>query len=223
MGKLIVIEGTDGSGKETQTNLLIPRIKEINHRLVVFSFPQYGESRPGTLAGKEIRKALRGEYGNFIELSPYIAAMPYAVDRACAKEKMFYALENGNVLCDRYVPSNLAHMAARFTDTEKQNEVVSFIENMEYGELGIPQPDMVICLHVSASIAGGKVAERAGGEGEKDAHEQDFSYQERVIGVFTRLANARENWHVVPCVQQGRYLSREEIHEQVWSVVEPRL
>src|SRR4051812_18225473 len=107
-GNLIVIEGTDGAGKATQSALLLKVLKK-QRSVSFFDFPRYKQSNFGRL----IRRSLSGEFGNFLELSPYLSSLPYMLDRARAKYLLLESLKEGDVICDRYTTSNLAHQTAK--------------------------------------------------------------------------------------------------------------
>ncbi len=209
-GKLIVLEGGDGSGKATQAKLLtiaLARRAPTNF----FTFPRYTKSAFGDL----IRRSLDGEFGNFLKLSPYLASLPYTLDRVRAKYLLLEMLKDGHVVCDRYTPSNLAYQAAKLPLAARP-KFVNFLEQGEYGELGLPKPDLVIYLHVPALVAAKLIVARA----KPDQHEANLAYQAAVIEMYLTLAKSRKNWHIVRCVKNGKLRSRAEIHKEVFSIVD---
>jgi len=109
-GKFIVIEGADGSGKATQAELLGDYFKQKGTGMEIFSFPRYDKGRSGRLMGE----LLRGDHGDFMAVSPYMSSLPYVINRVAARQELKAALDSGKVvICDRYLPSNLAHQSAK--------------------------------------------------------------------------------------------------------------
>lgn len=221
-GKLIVLEGADGSGKGTQARLLSKSIQEYAPAAFL-EFPRYKKSAFGKLIGQ----CLAGKFGNFVELSPYLSSLPYILDRARAKYLLLESLKDGHVICDRYTPSNIAHQAVKLPESERQ-EFIDFIEKGEYEELGLPAPDLVIYLYVPAEISSGLVTKKSlrdylNGEATKDQHEEDPEYQRAVVEMYLWLAKHNENWRVVNCMEKGKLLSREEIHLKVMKIVKKEL
>jgi len=218
-GKLIVIEGTDGSGKATQANLLLQRLTEENVPVRIFDFPRYEESVYGDLVGR----LLTGEFGDFISLSPYISSLPYTLDRAGARDSLRKALTQGHVICNRYTSSNLAHHSAKLR-SEDQDTFISFVETGEFDELGLPRPALVIFLDVPTDVAYTLVGNKqkrvylTGGSG-RDQHEKDISYLENVRAIYKRLVDKRSDWFQIECVEDGELLSKENIHKKVYEVV----
>lgn len=213
-GKLIVIEGTDGSGKATQTKLLLNYLKK-SQKISFFEFPRYKKSIFGNL----VKRSLRGEFGNFIELSPYLSSLPYVIDRLRAKYLLNEALIEGDVICDRYTPSNLAFQGAKLPKNERK-KFFDFIEVGEYKELGLPEPDVVIFLYVPIGISQKLISKRSKAKGRPDLHENDKLYQKNVIETYINLAKGRKNWHIVGCTNsRGRILSKNVIHEKILKII----
>src|SRR5207245_743402 len=147
-GKLIAIEGIDGSGKRTQVELLTTALGERGHSVFATGFPQYD-----SWFGKMVGQFLNGELGPLKSVDPHFSALLYAGDRFEAKAKLEAALSNGQiVLVDRYIGSNLAHQTAR-VDTTKRAAFQEWIEHLEYGIYGLPKEDLVLYLHVPAAEA----------------------------------------------------------------------
>ena len=213
-GKLIVIEGSDSSGKATQASLLLPRMRE--HGLVMpFAFPRYD-----TPSGMFVRECLSGKFGNFLEESPYFASLPYILDFVNAKEEMRDALSRGHVLSDRYSPSNIAHQGAKLHSRKAQRAFIGWLEEYMYDVYDLPKPDAVVYLRVPIAVSLRLMKERGG---KKDQHEAALDYQDAVIETYTELASERLDWHIVECAPNDRLLSREAIHEKVWTIVAPLL
>ncbi|KKR46399.1 MAG: Thymidylate kinase [Parcubacteria group bacterium GW2011_GWA1_40_21] len=219
--KFIVIEGGDGAGKGTQAKLLVDRLSK-ETKVAFFDFPQYEK----TLAGKLVGRYLKGEFGDPLLLSPYIASLPYALDRIAARDELNKALEKGVVICNRYIPSNIGHQASKLPE-DKRDEFISWLEQMEYGELKLPKPTLVIYLYVPVEISSHLVEKKEarayiGGEsakGAKDGHEKDMEYQQKVIDVYTKISKERNDWKLINCVEDGRLLSVEEIHDKIMRIV----
>lgn len=212
--QLIVIDGADAAGKKTQTRLLADALREEGRAVATFDFPRYEESA----FGKLLRRALAGEFGSFGEVSPYLSSWLYTLDRVSARDALIKALSRSVVLCDRYVPSNIAYQAAKLPEKE-QDEFIRLLEEAEYGELGIPRPRLVVYLSVPVEVSQRLMKT----EGRTlDVHEADLEYQRRVNSVYRRLAGERPDWTVIECAPDGRLLSKDEIHRKVYDVIAQR-
>lgn len=224
VGIIINIEGGDGSGKGTQAKLLSERLTKEGATIAPFSFPRYYESRSGKLIGE----LLAGKHGDFMSMPPYVSALPYAMDRAGAASDIRQALESGKiVVCDRYTPSNMAHQSAKLPRDE-QDALAEFIEQLEHEDLGIPKPDVVIYLSVPTDIASELVAKKMErgylgktGEG-RDQAERNLPHQDRARAAYTRLAKER-GWYVIECTHAGCMRSPEDIHTEIWTIVQAAL
>ena len=153
--------------------------------------------------------------------------MPYILDRARAKYLLLESLKEGHVICDRYTPSNIAYQAAKLPSRERQ-AFIDFLEKGEYGELGLPMPDLVLYLHVPAKISSQLVTKKSKRSylkraGAKDQHEADLDYQETVAALYLQLAKKRGNWQIIDCLDNGRLLPREDIHLKVMRTVKKEL
>ena len=221
-GLLIDIEGADGSGKTEQAKRLFERLQAERHSAVYFDFPQYETSRIGKLIGE----LLAGKHGDFMSTPAYLSALPYAIDRASAREKLQAAVSEGKILVsNRYTPSNLAHQSAKLPKDE-QLALVEFIEGVEYDDLGIPRPDVVFYLSVPTDISSeliGRKEKRGylGGE-TRDLAERNIAHQDRTRAAYLRLAEEK-GWHVIECAPEGSMRSRDDIHEEIWSIVQKHL
>lgn len=222
---LIVLEGGDGSGKATQAAALKERLEKEVGPVELFDFPRYEES----LAGKLVGECLAGKHANFRHLSPYIASLPFTLDRVGAREVLAERLEQSLVMCNRYVPSNIAYQAAKLLSADRP-KFIEFLEALEYGELQIPKPDLVIYLHVPTAIATKLIEKKkergylAGTGEKKDQHERDVAYQDEVVQVYLDLAKERDDWQTVTCTDEaGELLPKEAIHERVWDILKSRV
>jgi len=203
-GKLIVIEGSDGSGKTTQAKLLLDYLQSKKIASAYISFPRYEAS----VWGKMIRRFLNGEFG---QLDPYFASMLYAGDRLTAAPKIRKWLDEGKVVvCNRYVASNAGHMAAKFKSQSEKSKYIAWLEQLEYEENGIPKEDAVVLLEVDAATSRVLMKNR-----KLDIHEKDLKYQEEVHKVYDVLAKKKGNWIKVDCTKNGGILPPLEIHNKV--------
>ncbi len=219
LGKLISIEAGDGSGKETQTNKLFQRL-QVNHKQVrKISFPNY-ESESSSL----IKMYLKGDFGKKPgDVSPYIASTFYAVDRYASYKKdwgKFYQ-DGGIVLADRYTTSNMVHQSVKITDSEARKKYLDWLLDFEFTLFGLPKPDCVIFLDMPPSYSGQLIRNRKNkitGAMEKDIHEQDANYLEQSYQGSLWLSEAY-GWHRVPCVDNAKIRSIEDIHNDIFAIV----
>ncbi|MEK7143014.1 MAG: dTMP kinase [Patescibacteria group bacterium] len=210
-GKLIVIDGADGSGKRTQAELLLKRLKKAKKKAVLISFPQYSQ-----FFGKLVRCYLNGEFGKLNEVDAHLTSVLYAADRWQAKEKINDWLKKDYiVIADRYAESNMAHQTAKIFSPLKRKRFLKWLNDLEYGNFQIPRADMVLYLDVAVEI-GQKLMD---GRGKKDIHEADIDYLKKVQNQYRNFCKTRKNWHCVICAQNGKILSREQIAEKIWEVV----
>src|SRR3989344_5328339 len=148
-GKLIVIEGADGSGKATQTALLKAYLEQKNYPVETIDFPRYW----GSFHGKTIARYLKGEFGGVDSVNPYLISLAYSLDRATAKREMNTWLREGKiVLANRYATSNMAHQAAKLPE-RKREHFLNWLMELEYKVNKIPKEDLVIYLHVPTATA----------------------------------------------------------------------
>ncbi|MEK7628627.1 MAG: dTMP kinase [Patescibacteria group bacterium] len=220
MSRLIVVDGADGAGKGTQVALLCSRCDARGLKATVFDFPRYGQR-----TGKLIGDVLAGRHGDFLATSPYLASIPYMLDRAAARDEMRTALADADiVICNRYISSNLAYGAAKIADADERQRYIEFVEAVEHEEIRMPVPTLVLYLSVPVEVSFRLVEQKAArtyiAEGAKDQHEADMSYQARVAACYRELASARKDaWQVVECAPEGALLPPEAIHEKVWELV----
>ncbi|MFA6050843.1 MAG: dTMP kinase [Candidatus Paceibacterota bacterium] len=217
IGKLIVIEGTDGSGKTTQTELLIERLKRENISSESLRFPRYEDN----LFGKLIRECLDGFHGDFISLDPKIASVLYACDRRETIPLIRQWLEDGKtVILDRYVSSNQIHQGGKIKNEKERAEFLEWLSEMEYEKLGILKPHAVIYLEVPFETSKTLIENRIG---TKDLADEDWEYlaNSKAAGVY--MTSKEASWQRVDCAPEGQLLTREAIHELIWEKVSPML
>jgi dTMP kinase len=216
MGKLIVIEGTDGSGKSTQFKALTERLQSEGTAFKTLVFPRYSEPSSAL-----IRMYLGGEFGtNPSDVNAYAASAFYAVDRfASYKQDWGQWYHNGGVIVsDRYTTSNAVHQTSK-EPKEKQGEFLRWLYEFEYDKLGLPRPDLTIYLDVPTAFTEKLMRHREASTNTKaDIHEQDMNYLAtcRETG---RAAAKFYNWTIIDCVKDGQMRSIEDIHEEIYAKV----
>jgi len=213
MGKLIVIEGTDGSGKSTQFKRLTQRLEEENTAFRRLVFPQYSEPSSAL-----IRMYLGGEFGTKpSDVNAYAASTFYAVDRYASYKKVWQDWYEGGglIVSDRYTTSNAVHQASK-EPQEKQKDFLEWLYDLEYHKLGLPAPDLVIYLDVPTDFTEAMMRRReADTNTHADIHEQDMAYLAtcRRTG---KMAAEYYGWTVIQCVRDGAMRSIEDIHEEIY-------
>lgn len=221
-GRLIVIDGTDGSGKSTQIELLKKRLTKDGFSVKMVDFPEYYENFFGEFLGH----CLSEQYYNWVNIHPKIASVIYAADRFESKEKIEKWLKAGNiVLANRYVSANQIHQGGKIHDTKKRAAFMEWLDKMEYGVFKIPRPDMVFYLRVPMPIVKRLLKERnieharAYLGKKKDVHETDFTFLENSEKSALWLADREKNWKKIECADGKNILPREEIHEQIYTQI----
>jgi len=219
-GKLVVIDGTDGSGKGTQTELLLKYLEDKGVKNKYIDFPRYYTSFHGKMVGRY----LKGEFGGLNSSSPYLTSLFYAMDRLTARDEILDWLEEGNtVVANRYTTSSLAFQTAK-VDKSKRGEFLKWLYDMEYKEHKLPKEDVVIFLYVPVEISQ-KLIEQKTGRGyikgkKKDINEADVSYQKEVLKLYLELAKKYPHWEVIRCVDgRGKLLSVEKVHKKIVSAL----
>lgn len=217
-GKLIVIEGTDGSGKATQTKILAERLKKEGKSVFTLSFPQYGKKSAGL-----IEEYLNGKYGDPSAVNPYAASLFYSLDRFDATREIRRRLDAGEVvILDRYVDSNVGHQGGKIKDLKERGKFINWLYEIEYGIFEVPKPDLVLILHVPAEI-GQKLVQKKQTRnyienGKQDRHEADLEHLKNAEASYLWLAkNYPENHRIIECVEDNRLLTPEAISEIVYS------
>lgn len=207
-GKLIVLEGIDGSGKATQAELLERALRREGHRVMRISFPDY-ESDSSAL----VRMYLAGDFGSDPDaVNPYAASLFYAVDRFASyqmKWKRFYEA-GGIVIADRYTTSNMVHQMTKIARQEEREAFLNWLEKTEYEELELPRPDQVFLLDMPPEISSMLVEARAKSGGSMDIHEQHREYLRRCHEAYQLLA-ARYGWIRVACTENEGLRERDSI------------
>lgn len=221
-GKLIVIDGTDGSGKATQMGLLIKHLKKDGHRVKVVDFPEYYSN----FFGKFIGHCLSEQYYNFVKIHPKIASVLYAADRFESGDKIKKWLQAGNiVVANRYASANQIHQGGKITNTKKRESFLKWLAEMEYGVFKIPKPDAVFYLSVPIPIVMKLIAQRNKQNDraylgkKKDVHEKDKHHMENSRKSALWLAKTQKGWIKIECAKDGEMESRENIHAEIYQKI----
>jgi len=218
-GKLIALEGVDGAGKGTQSQLLGQALKARGIVCAPFSFPRYESS-----FGRLIASFLNGEFGRLETIDAHLSALLYAGDRFEAKPELQAALAAGNtILADRYIASNLAHQTARVPPGQRSG-FLSWLRHLEYDLYGLPAEDLVIYLRLPPTEAQQRVGRKEARNYTTlghDLQEADLQHLEQASDVYDLLAS-QPNWVTVECVNPAAEGPRtpEEIQREVLAAVE---
>lgn len=221
-GKFIVIDGTDGSGKTTQVELLAKRLKSEGYKVQVADFPEYYDN----FFGKFIGHCLSEQYYNWLKVHPKIASVVYAADRFESKEKIEGWLQKGYiVIANRYVSANQIHQGGKISSPKKREAFIKWLDEMEYKVFKIPRPDVTLYLSLPINIILNLIDERDGKmkreylKKKKDVHESDkeFLINSRKSAMW--LVNKIPNFLKIDCAKGDKILSREAIHELIYEKV----
>lgn len=218
-GTLIVIEGVDGSGKETQSKNLVTHLKQDGYDVLALSYPRYHKD-----SSAMVRHYLAGDFGTHPEdVSPYVASTFYAADRyASYKEEMAKHLAQGGVvIADRYTTANMVHQAGKMHDPVEKRAFLDWVEDYEFNLLGLPRPDGVFFLDVPPALSAKLIKDRANkitGQGEKDIHEADPRHLEDAYINALDLVR-RYGWYQIGCAQGENLRSIEDIHSEIYTKV----
>lgn len=215
-GKLVVIDGTDGSGKGTQTEMLLKYLDTAKIKNKYIDFPRYYTSFHGKMVGRY----LSGEFGSLESSSPYLTSLFYAMDRLTARDEIVDWLEEGNtVVANRYTTSSMAFQTARI-EKDKREEFLKWLYEMEYKEHKLPKEDLVLFLYVPVEISQKLIEQKASREyangQKKDINEANVAYQKEVLKLYLELSKKYPHWEVIKCVDsQGKLLSIEKVHAKI--------
>lgn len=218
-GKLIAVEGIDGSGKHTQVRLLAEALLSQGHRVFTTGFPQYTST-----FGKMVGQFLNGDYGPLHSVDPHFTALLYAGDRFESKGPIVAALEQGQVvIADRYIASNLAHQTARVAP-DKRAAFRSWIEQLEYGIYGLPKEDLILYLRVPPAKAQDLVAKKSARAYTDSAHdilEANLRHLEDATEMYDQLSQ-RVKWKVIECFDSATHAMRtpEQISRGIFAAVQ---
>lgn len=216
-GKIIVIEGTDCSGKQTQSQLLVERLNKEGIKCMTLSFPCYdtptGKIVGGAYLGKpEICESF---FENAVKLDPKIACLYYAADRKYNIDKVLkYVNEGYYVILDRYVTSNLAHQGCKIENKDERFYMYQWIDKLEYWLLELPKPDKTIFLHVPYDFT--KELEK--NREFLDEHEKSPEHLKNAERAYVELSQLY-NWNKIECIKDNKLRSIEDINNEIYKIV----
>ncbi|MBV9349717.1 MAG: deoxynucleoside kinase [Patescibacteria group bacterium] len=221
-GKLIVIDGTDGVGKATQTKLLVARLKREGVKVKTLDFPQYYDNFFGHFIGA----MLTGQYGDFLHMDPFVASVMYAADRFESKPKIEKWLRKGyTIVLDRYVSANQLHQAGKIKDPKKRKYFLKWLDTMEYTVFGLPRPDLIIYLHLPLQSVlkllkqKDSTRKKRYAKGRKDTVEADPAYLSAAQESALKMIAASPQWKKIECEGKNGILPREKIHDLIYSAI----
>jgi thymidylate kinase/thymidylate synthase ThyX len=222
-GTFIVIEGTDGSGKGTQSELLTEKLKLLGYDVVKFDFPQYEEP-----SSHFVKEYLNGRFGTGDEIGPYAASLFFALDRYQASFKIREALAAGKVvIANRFTGSNMAHQGTKFKNAEERRGFFIWLDNLEAQILGIPRPDYNIVLRVPAEIAQqlvDKKEARTYTSLKRDILEADLDHMKKSVEIYDDLTSLfPKDFSRIDCVRGGKLMSIQAVHDMLWKTIQPLL
>ena len=220
MGRLLALEGIDGSGKGTQAARLAERARDHGRTVAELSFPTYD----GNPFSRAVADYLNGEFGAADEVHPELAALLYAADRFHARGALRDAIATHDiVICDRYVASNAAHQGAKLSGDDRRR-LLDWLDDVEYGEFGLPRPDLVVLLDTPVALARtlvGRKGQRGYTTLEADIHEADAGHSAATRDVYLELAARNDEWRVVSTARaDGAPRDVEEIAAEIWELVQ---
>lgn len=220
-GRLLIVDGIDGSGKATQAGLLAKHLKKDGVRFKTIDFPRYYENFFGGMIGEY----LSGEYGDFTKADPRLASVLYAADRFESSKNIKKWLDEGYVvIADRYVSANQIHQGGKIKDKKKRKEFMEWLEKMEHQVFGIPKPDIVIYLDVPFEVSKmwlqKKVAQRSKKylKGRKDVAEENLRHLKDSRESALGLEKMNKNWVKISCCKGNVCMLPEQVHEHVYKI-----
>jgi dTMP kinase len=222
-GKFIVIDGSDGSGKATQSEILIKKLQSLGHEVVSFDFPQYDK----TFFGQMVGQYLNGKFGDMSEIDPRLISLLYAGDRWQASAQIKGAILAGKiVVSNRYIQSNMAFSGARFENEAERLEFMKWLEKLEYETYSIPRADVVLYLHVPYEIGQklvDKKAKRSYTDKKRDIHEKNSDYLKEVEKTYLWLSERYPEWQKIECAKSEKILSIDQISDMVFDIIKKKL
>ena len=231
-GKFIVLEGLDGSGKSTQAKLLVKHLKQEEHKVEIIDFPRHGE-KPAWL----VDEYLRGKYGSVEEVSSYCASIFYACDRYDAGFQIRKWLKEGKiVVADRYLASNIGHQGGKIKNKKERKKYFDWLYHLEYEILKIPKPNYNFILKTSPALSlklANKITDKEkkakrkaylGKSEKRDIHEKDKKHLENTLKSYLHAAEVfPKEFKIIECLEDGKLLSPEIIHQEIWKLIKKML
>ena len=223
MGKLFVIDGTDGSGKQTQFEKLQKKLTQDGVEYKVVSFPNY-DSPSSSL----VKMYLSGEFGkNAKDVSPYIASTFYAADRYATFKLGYkeYYDNGGIILADRYTTANMVHQAGKIQDKAERKKFLDWLWNFEFNLYGLPVPAEVFFLNMPPEYSAKLMKNRENKithEAKKDIHEKDQVYLTQAYNAACELSK-EYNWYEIKCVKDGKIRTIQDINDEIFTEVKKHI
>ncbi|MBX4187388.1 MAG: AAA family ATPase [Candidatus Doudnabacteria bacterium] len=216
-GKLIIIEGTDGSGKTTQSKLLFQTLKKHKIKTEILDIPVY-DSFTGELVGRYLRN-------DFGRINPYLAATLFAINRYQIKDKLTKWLNEGRVVVlNRYVTANQIHQAANL-DRKEREKFKNWVAELEYKVLGMPKPDLILFINMPVEIAIDMIQHKPAKDrkyargAKKDLLESDLLHQKEALREVIKTAGTLKTARIIDTTIKGQLLPKQEIADKIWAEV----
>lgn len=217
-GKFFVIEGQDGTGKETQARLLLHHLEEAKAETIIMDFPQYGKNSAWL-----IERYLRGEEGTVETIDPRLASLYFTIDRLHAAPRIRESLSSGTtVIANRYTASNAGHQGGKFRNRDLREQFFRWLWTVEFEKLGIPKPDVNFLLVMPIDVSMRLMEERLRNDPGriKDKHESNEKHLRDTHESYLHIADLYPDEFIkIECVRNEELLSREEIHKEIWTHV----
>lgn len=226
-GKFFVIDGTDGSGKKTQIDILEKKLIEAGHNIKKVDFPRYGE-----FSAVFVEKYLNGYYGAANDVTAKQASIFYALDRFTAAKEMKQWLNQGHtIISNRFTSANVGHHGGKISDIAQRKDYINWLFELEFEILDIPRPDLTIFLHVPHEIGmelvKKKTMQRDYIEGDEevkvDILEADKEHLKNAEESFLYAADSFDDWKTVTCVSNDELRPIEDISEEIWNIISSEL
>ncbi|HNU81257.1 MAG TPA: dUTP diphosphatase [bacterium] len=217
-GKFIVIDGTDGTGKTTQLQILANRLHHEGYEVELADFPQYNTKSAGM-----VEEYLSGKYGEANDVNPYAASLFYSVDRFDASFKIREWLEQGKVvICNRYISASFAHQGNKIKNALERKLFYNWLSEIEYKVFNIPKPDLYLILYmepeISQKLAHNRRREDWKGK-TKDIHEDNLQHLRQAAQTYLEIAQEMPDFRLIRCTRKQEILKREDIHYLIWLYV----
>lgn len=214
-----MIEGTDGSGKSLQTEMLVKHLQDEKRPVQQISFPRYGERSAAV-----IEDYLNGKFGSAEAVGPYRASIFYAVDRYAASQQIKGWLAEGYiVIANRYVGSNMGHQGGKIPNLAERKKFFDWVYDLEYNIFQIPKPTINIILHVSPetsqSLVDKKEARQYLDGKKRDIHEDDLLHLKNAEEAYVNMASTFPEFKLIECEKDNALLSPEIIHQKIWAEI----
>lgn len=223
-GKLIVLDGTDGSGKATQAAELVNHLRREGKRVETYDFPRYSNHFGGLIG-----EGLAGKHGDFAHISPYIISALYAADRFESSAIIKNWLSEGAiVVLDRYVSANQIHQGGKIRNDNERRKFLTWLDHMEHGIFQLPRPDIICYLDVPIEISQKLMQEKTSKQKKQeysnqenglDQHESDFKHLQNAKESGLKMIADTANWCRVQCYNNGTMLPISVIHNEIWNYI----